>query len=294
MLQQEPWTDDQVEELFSTIARKQDAYMHIFPFFKAFFILKEEALRVCRPKPIALDTDTLTSRYKAGLPLIDRSVMPVDQANAEKLILDMLNLADESNEQLGKAARTMRASLASQPDLLRHCYHLLLDEKTGELKTQAQILGVSTDILLFFQYHSVWPSAAKHLGGLKRHLPGESEWRQGYCPFCGGQPHLSLLSRDGQRYLTCSFCTHVWSVRRIFCPFCENESAESLGYFYSEAEPQYRVHTCRKCQGYIKTVDLRQLNRPFYAPLETLVTTHLDIQALEQGFECKTPAWAIL
>ena len=102
---------------------------------------------------------------------------------------------------------------------------------------------------------------------------------------------LSLLAENGNRSLVCSFCRHVWAAPRIFCPYCENRDAGTLGYFFSEAEPEYRVHTCQKCKSYLKSIDLRQLMRPFHPFIEGIVTAHLDMRAREDGYRDMTPVW---
>ena len=73
-------------------------------------------------------------------------------------------------------------------------------------------------------------------------------------------------------------------MRRVFCPFCENTDAKSLDYFFSEAEPDYRVDLCRRCKKYITTLDLRQVQRPVHLPLEQVATLHLDVKAADEGF----------
>jgi formate dehydrogenase maturation protein FdhE len=67
-----------------------------------------------------------------------------------------------------------------------------------------------------------------------------------------------------------------------------------MEYFFSDSEKEYRVYTCKNCKGYLKSVDLRELARPFYAPLEALLTTHLDLKAQQIGFHTTVPSWQTL
>lgn len=291
MFEQEPRTARQIDDLFAHVRQERDVYEQMYPFFKALFILKEEAMQACRPAPLSLETGTLRTKRAAGLPLIDRVSLPVDLANASKLITDIFSLTAKANPQLQQAANRFQNGLTSQSIDLNRCYRSLLAENSEVLQNQADVLGLSADQLLFFLYHSLWPSIAVQRNEGRHHLPGEHDWGQGYCPFCGGLPVLALLADNGQRRLVCSFCIHTWSSKRLFCPFCGNTHPDSLGYFFSEAEVEYRVQTCHKCRSYFKTVDLRLMTRPLYLPLEILITTHLDIQAREQGFENSTPPW---
>ena len=294
MIAYEPWTSGQLDDLFVKAQQQRETYAEVYPFLKTLFSLKEQAVKTCRPEPWPLDTTTLDAQRSGGLPLIDRRAMSVDLPHAQALLENLFPLARETNPQMKQAAQRISDGLAAKTiDLSQSCRFLLSENAEG-MQQQAAALDIRADLFAFFLYHSLWPSAAVHLRELTQHLPSEKNWTHGYCPFCGGVPALALLARNGRRYLVCSFCTHAWSSRRIFCPFCENETAAMLGYFFSEAEEEYRVHTCRKCQAYLKTVDIRQMTRPFYAPLEALITTHLDLQAQEQGFQNRTPAWFCL
>jgi len=51
------------------------------------------------------------------------------------------------------------------------------------------------------------------------------------CPMCGSQPLLGVLRPEGdggKRFLLCSFCSHEWSFRRIFCPSCGEDTEAKL------------------------------------------------------------------
>jgi FdhE protein len=98
-------------------------------------------------------------------------------------------------------------------------------------------------------------------------------------------PILSILESDGVRSLICGFCWYAWSVKRGFCPFCENQENKQLHYFFSEEEEEYRVYLCDNCNKYIKTIDTRKAARMIYPPLEQVLTLHLDFKAQEEGFE---------
>ena len=149
-------------------------------------------------------------------------------------------------------------------------------------------LSMDVSILLFFLHHSTWPSVARQAAMITEASQIDPNWDQGYCPVCGSPPGLAFLAENGGRVLVCEFCRHQWPFKRILCPFCGNADPDSITYFFTEGDPTYRVYTCDSCKKYIKTVDTRRMSRPFYPPLESIVTTHLDIKAQELGYQSGT------
>jgi FdhE protein len=161
----------------------------------------------------------------------------------------------------------------------------LLAEKETCFKEFVDAFNVEKEVLTFLAYNSIKPSIAHCAQQLSGYLRPDHAWEKGYCPICGSQPGLAALEHDGGRFLFCHVCWHKWQVQRIFCPFCENKDAKTLGYFYSNEEKENRVDTCSHCQQYIKTVDTRKIDRPFYPSLEQVATLHLDMKAEEAGFK---------
>jgi len=96
------------------------------------------------------------------------------------------------------------------------------------------------------------------------------------------------LGDQGKRFLHCELCGYEWYYPRLKCPFCKNDQPKKLGYFVSEEEEGFRVDFCKKCNRYIKTLDMRVIEQPAPMELESLITFHLDMLAHEQGF--KTPS----
>jgi FdhE protein len=291
MLLQEHWTPSQLTDLFQSVHTDKPAYAHICSFFKELFILQETAIPACHPPALEVDPDLSSAQRQGGLPLFQRESLTVDWPCADKLFDQLSQLALNANEQLAGAATDMINKVQSQTLNLTHCGTLMLKQDAQAFEQEARELGIQPDVLAFFVYHSLYPSVAVHLHEFKKYLPGGEEWNKGYCPFCGTRPMLSFLDQDGRRFLICSFCRHQWAAPRLFCPFCENQDTESLGYFFSEAENEYRVYTCRACKSYIKSIDLRQLSRPLYPLLEAIITSHLDISAQEHGYQNMTPGW---
>jgi len=145
--------------------------------------------------------------------------------------------------------------------------------------------AIEKKVLTFFIYTSVKPSLSVCARELSTHIASPEAWGKGICPVCGNSPGLATIEGQGERCLFCSFCWTKWRVQRIFCAFCENDDHKTLHYFYSEAESEYRVDTCDQCKKYLKTVDIRKIDRTFYPPLEQISTLHLDMKAGELGYQ---------
>jgi FdhE protein len=107
-------------------------------------------------------------------------------------------------------------------------------------------------------------------------------WGQGYCPVCGGRPNFALLEpARGARQLLCSRCNSFWPYSRVGCPFCK--SREKQNYYPSE-DGVYRLYVCPNCQRYLKTMDLRELQRDVQPLVERLLTVGMDLVAHEEGY----------
>ena len=284
-------SSEEIADLFQIVETSRPAYSQLCSFFKALFTLQQSTLATGRPSVAPLDPQHNTARRQAELPLIQRDRLWVDWPATHGLFTELLALAPEANAQLARSAEAIMERYRSNNLDLETWGPLLLKDDSAAFERRAAESGLAADVLAFFLYHSLWPSAARHLEAAAPHLPAAEAWQKGYCPFCGSTPMLSVLAQEGHRYLVCGFCRHTWPAPRLFCPFCENREPETLGYFYSEAEKEYRVNTCQACKGYLKAIDLRQLARPLLLPLEAVITAHLDMTAQDQGYRDMTPVW---
>jgi len=109
-------------------------------------------------------------------------------------------------------------------------------------------------------------------------------WNQGFCPFCNASPHIAFDSETG-RELFCPMCGHSWRFRRFKCPVCGNTDHVTLGYFQAEGIEGARVSFCRKCNSYLKVIDLKVRAAQDYETEDTL-SLELDKLAAEEGFTC--------
>ena len=110
-----------------------------------------------------------------------------------------------------------------------------------------------------------------------------SPWTRPYCPFCGGDPELALLTPSGERRLACGRCTGVWPFPEHACPHCDSRLP---GYQTSFASPdgRYRLMACDACMRYVKAYDARGADRPFILDVDTIATLPLDAAAIQRGY----------
>ncbi len=109
-----------------------------------------------------------------------------------------------------------------------------------------------------------------------------SQWRRGYCPVCGGQPHFSAFRGEGERSLLCSRCNAEWPFARMQCPFCGTADHNQLAYYPSQ-DNVYRLYVCKACHRYLKAIDLRQAEGRTLAA-EPILTVDMDLSARKEGY----------
>jgi FdhE protein len=108
------------------------------------------------------------------------------------------------------------------------------------------------------------------------------DWVQGYCPVCGGRPNFSLLeAKRGARQLMCSRCNSLWHYSRVGCPFCKSKEKQT---YYTSEDGVYRLYVCPDCNRYLKTMDLRELERTVEPVVERLLTVGMDLAAQQEGY----------
>jgi len=109
------------------------------------------------------------------------------------------------------------------------------------------------------------------------------------CPFCGGNPQLSVLqnrepgAESGNRDLMCAKCLSVWPFRRAVCANCAEEDPTKLAYFQSPTHDHVRVEACETCKYYVKGIDLTRFGKA--QPLvDEVAAAPLDLWATEHGY----------
>jgi FdhE protein len=112
-------------------------------------------------------------------------------------------------------------------------------------------------------------------------------WWEGYCPLCGAWPVLAeYTGLERKRQLRCGRCGTGWPLPALRCVFCDETNHDQLGYLAPEEEEQMRkIEVCRTCNGYLKALTTVRALAPWAIPLDDLTTVHLDVVALERGYQ---------
>jgi FdhE protein len=277
-------TSEQVKDAVEAVKKSKPVYADILDFYGRIFELQESSKRLIQIETLQIPQEACAVKAREKFPLIEIKDFVFDEIETGKLIIAICNLAKEFNRELAADAKIILKSFGTviKPgelfDSLLRGEDRLYEKIADEIKIEATTLG-------FLSYNSLKPSLSVCADQLSYYLNKKDPWLKGYCPICGSLPILSILEGDGDRSLICSFCWHPWSVKRVFCPFCENLDSKTQHYFYSEEESELRGDLCDGCKKYLKTFDTRKAERMIYPPLEQIASLHLDYKAKELGYE---------
>ncbi len=270
---------DRIRKACREVTAVRPAYTEILKFYEAVFLAQEEAGAHTHVPRIDIPEDILLMKLTEKFPLVAAADFEIDPAAATRLLEKLCEIAGASaSAEMKAAARIITESIGSESLTPKDLFDLALGKENS-----AKIPpGVSADMAMLFGYNSIRPSLRRCSEQLSTSLNAGEPGRTGYCPICGSSPGLSMLKGEGERWYVCSFCWHEWLTPRIYCPFCDNTDSSQLHYFFSDAEPEYRVDGCDRCRRYIKTVDLRKTSRTIVPVVEAIATLHLDLKAGDQ------------
>jgi FdhE protein len=276
-------TINQVKETISIVKRSKPAYSELLEFYGALFHMQEESKIRVQLDPIHISNELRAIKAKERLPLIDTSGFIWDSHESIRLFMAICQLAEKTNPKLAESASViLTGEFESALDGL---FSGLLHGNESIFDVLSVELGIEKQILSFLVYNSLKPSVLVCAGQLAAYLKNREPWQSGYCPICGNEPILSILNQEGERNLVCRFCWHLWSARRVYCPYCTSTHDKDLHYFYNEEGKGARVDCCENCKKYIKTIDIRKMDRLIYPPLEHISRLHLDIKSQDLGFK---------
>jgi FdhE protein len=275
---------EQLQNASDTIKKARPAYEPVLDFYTQVFTLQELNRSEISIPPILIDADTLKTKQENEMPLIDQSGFAYDIRAGKNLFDRICTLACNSAPGLSSSARTLKKEINASSLQLKNLFDSIITGQDSALHELAKGIDIPEKDLVFFGYLSIAPAVRTCAMQLEAYLDAMPDFQKGYCPVCGNLPDLAFLKEDGTRHLKCCFCSHEWKTSRMGCIFCGNNDQKSQHYFFSDEEKEYRVNLCDNCRSYIKTVDLRQMNRAFYPPLEQIATIHLDMIAQEKGY----------
>jgi FdhE protein len=208
-----------------------------------------------------------------ALPLIDGAVITVDRG-AARLVGTLLRRAGAPASRDDDAIALLEAAVADDDASVR-----AVAERAGIEAALAATAAALATMPLLQACRAAW--AAR--------IP--ETWRDAACPVCGTWAAL-VEARGLERRLRhrCGRCGADWAAEPVRCPFCGTTEHAQLTALVSErADERGRVEACTACRGYLKTVTTLTAAPPADVALLDLHTVHLDVAAIEHGFERPAP-----
>jgi len=273
-----------IEKAAESLKLLRPSYVDLLSFYANVFMAQEEAEQYLHLELKQIPDQMLSLKAKEGFPLLQPSEFAIDKAVSTNLFKKICHVASGTNETLTTSASHILDAIHAEKFDFDLLFDNILNGNDTYFERVAEDINIEKKVLVFFTYSSIKPSLKAYAQAISDGNKSSIPWEKGFCPVCGNFPGIASLENGGGKFLFCNFCWNKWRVQRIFCPFCETEEQKALQYFYSEKESEYRVDTCNKCNKYIKTVDVRNLDRIFYPPIEQISTLHLDMKAEELGF----------
>ena len=267
------------------LKQARPSYEKIIDFYQDLFILQEKNKMDLNIMPVIIEDHMLTMKRENELPLIDTSEFKIDENRALDLLIKLCEIAILKAPGLADTSKKILRAINLddvKPDAL---FSAILKNKTHQLIDIAKKLDTPEKELVFFIFASIKPAIQICAEQLAHYLENEPARDNGYCPICGNLPNVAFFSSNGEKYLICGFCFHKWKTLRMGCTYCGNKDQDKQHYFFNEGEKEYRVDVCDQCGKYMKLIDLREVDREFYPPLEQITTLHLDMQAVEHGYK---------
>ena len=263
------------------VMQKRPIYREALSVYRELVVLLEEA----GPEIEYASGDKKVREIKAkeGFPLFSREDLPFDLKVTSSLFTRMLEHLSSKKREDREALKRALERAQTDGQWIERVLRAFLARDEATIDAMAQEVSLDSTVLKFVTTMALKPSLNTLRGLVSRAIQRDS-WEYGYCPLCGSRPDMASLDEQGKRMLHCELCGFEWNYPRIKCPFCENSDSEQLGYFSSQEEKGFRVDFCKKCNAYIKTIDLRVAEAPAPLELENLITLHLDMLAHEQGF----------
>ncbi len=231
---------------------------------------------------IVLEPERAAAGLREGLPLLSPEMLNVDGPSAANLCHEICSITALHRPELAPQLFAIDAWLGErQADLPGLAGTYLRDE--AKVRREGEEAGLDGPLLAFVLNQALRPFLRKLAQGLVRSVD-EAMWYRPMCPICGGRPDFSALAKStGGRRLLCSRCDTEWAFWRGTCPFCEGDGSDTLEYSVSD-DQVYRLYTCKRCRGYLKTIDLRQVEGERLLTVERILTMGMDLAAREAGY----------
>jgi FdhE protein len=273
--------DKRVIEKLDELEKKEGSLPEVLDLYRDLLTLQIEKTGEIPVRKARITQAEAAARIRQGIPLTKWGALSIDWALAHELFSEA---SSSINRRLDPDASSLTLVSPDTPtlkELAKAWYEGLPLRKW----TVTEGDGAPLSMALHCALRPFLRAKAESL----TNLISQKQWRRGYCPVCGGKPDFSYLENNiGAKWLLCSRCDTEWLYQRVQCPYCGTQDHESLAYYPDETNV-YRLYVCQKCKCYMKAIDLRKKSSETLLPLERILTTDLDIQGQEKGFN---PGWA--
>jgi FdhE protein len=273
---------EELSKLIDRVIQKRPLYKEALSVYRDLLIFLDES----EPKVTCVlkDEELHDIRVKEGFPLFSRETLPLDLKAASSLFYRLAEHLSSRRRKDKEGLKKLLAIAQSNSKWIKDGIDAFLAKDGTAISKMAEAVGLEPTVLRFLIHMALKPSLSNLRETVSAEIQKDS-WDYGYCPLCGSSPDMAYLNDQGKRFLHCELCGFEWPYPRLTCPFCGNDDHKKLGYFASEEEEGFRVDFCKKCNFYIKTLDMRVIESPAPLEVENLVTLHLDVLADEQGFK---------
>jgi len=290
--------EDIKSEIDSYLEKEKD-YSSALNIYRALFIVHDQYLSRIEVQ-INADPEELNNYLRQGKYLLSEETIDIDGDLFRELLNDIVAAILENSPTKPEGLE----KLPQLEELSAENVHSFIQKIKGKTKSGVekavvdeeidQKTGVDKEIIAFTLLMSIIPfysCYAREIAG----LANLGLWQKGYCPVCGQRPHIAKFRvEDGARIMGCWLCRTQWRFARLACPFCENRDQGSLQFFYVEENKVRRVYVCEKCKGYVKTVDSKMMGKDVILDIESIVTMHLDLKAVKEGYKPPEEAIAVV
>jgi len=271
--------DQQVLRALAAARAEHEELADLIDFYKQLYEL-QFAFKVGLSELQARDPVAMRWRLEGGIPQLTFDQLQIDPESFGELVGQIADHLQRHNPgwQIDQNAWTLDALVAQARDVFETWDTLTSPKPSAESQPVGQSVPIRPMALAVG--FALAPYLRHAAEGILPHLD-LNLWTMGYCPVCGGRPNLALLEAErGARQLLCSRCASLWNYSRLGCPFCRSKEKQT---YYLSDDGVYRLYICPSCHRYLKTVDLRELQREVYPEVERLVTVGMDLAAQQEG-----------
>lgn len=266
----------------SAAAAASPEYADIVPLFSGIYEYisgreNETGIRV------RLDNINFAQRIGNNFPLISVLELEVDRQQAVTFLSGVIKVLTAIGREGQQPLSRIDSALGSGQLDPEPLFAAILDRRRAVLEEAAIAVAVPSPLLEYL--FEIPMRTALELAASSVPSGSYVGWGEGNCPFCGSRAGMAeLAGEEGHRSLSCATCGTSWPFKRLKCAYCASENVADLSYF-TAGEGSTRVDTCTACSRYIKTRDSRQGSSDLPLEVEDLLTIHLDLLAVREGFE---------